>query len=63
MTVSDLIKVLADFSPSSEVRIQPSFDYYGDKIMDVYGVDSRPINQGKVVFIVRDTPESEHHKS
>lgn len=62
MTVSELIKILANFSPSSEVRIQPSMDSCGDKVTDVYGVDSRVINQGKAVFIVRDTPECEHHK-
>jgi hypothetical protein len=61
MTVSELIKALADFSPSSEVRVKPSIDSCGDKITDVYGVDSRSINQGKVVFILRDTPECEHH--
>lgn len=57
MTVSELIKALADFSPSSEVRIKPSIDSCGDKVKRVYGVDGRVINQGKVVFIVRDAPE------
>ena len=57
MTVSDLIKALADFSPSSDVRIRPSIDSCGDKVERVYGVDGRAIHQGKVVFIQREAPE------
>jgi len=57
MTVSDLIKALADFSPTSEVRIKPSIDSCGDKVDRVYGIDGREIHQGKVVFIVREAPE------
>ena len=53
MIVSDLIKALADFSPTSEVRIKPSLDSCGDAVERVYGVDGRAIHQGKVVFIVR----------
>lgn len=58
MTVSDLIKALADFSPASEVRVRPSsIDFCGDKIEKVYGVDGRTIYQGKVVFIQFEAPE------
>jgi len=57
MNVSDLIKALADFSPSSEVRVISSMVSCGDKIVGVRGVDGRAINQGKVVFIQREAPE------
>ena len=57
MIVSELIKALADYSPTSEVRIKPSIDSGGDRIEQVYGVDARPIRRGKVVFIVREAVE------
>jgi len=58
MIVSDLIKALADFSPTSEVRVKPSLDSCGDAVERVYGVDGREIHQGKVVFIVREAPDA-----
>ena len=53
MTVSDLIKALADFDPSAEVRIKPTIDSRGEKIKRVYGYDGRSIRQGRAVFIER----------
>jgi hypothetical protein len=57
MTVSELIKALADFSPSAEIRIVPSIDVCGDRVLEVYGIDARPIRQGSVVIIKREALE------
>jgi len=53
MTVSELIKALVDYSPTSEVRVKPAVGGRAIAIKGVYGVDASPIGQGRLVVIER----------